>query len=107
LKYTYDIIKSVLAQIDLAAQTNTNIQTMRTTTFADSWHVFCDDYFETMQGNLQNFVKGKLPGMIKYWGGSVASSKFTAAGAKQVATVLNTKLTNVATGLAINAGWIS
>lgn len=100
------MIKSVLGQIDLAAQTNPNINTMSSTTFAESWHVFSSDYFLEMQGNLQVFIQGKLPGMITYWSGVIASSRFTSAGAKATLKALQDKLTNVGTDVVIQRGFI-
>lgn len=100
------MIKAVLGQIDVAAKTNPNINTMSSTTFAESWHVFSSDYFLEMQGNLQDFVTGKLPAMITYWGSTIANSKFTSAGAKATLKALNDKLSNVATEVAIERGFI-
>jgi hypothetical protein len=80
---------------------------MRSTTFADSWYSFCTDHFETMQGNLQNFVAGKLPGMIKYWGSTIASNRFTVAGVQQTLTALNNNVLMVTQTLVINAGFVS
>ena len=51
-------------------------------------------------------MKEKLPGMITCWGGTIASSKFTSAGAQATLKALQDKLSNVGTQVAIERGFI-
>ncbi|KAL5319457.1 hypothetical protein ACEPPN_012511 [Leptodophora sp. 'Broadleaf-Isolate-01'] len=77
LTHGYSTMKTIMAALD----SSPNVNTLPQSSFASAWQIFCADFFLEMQGNLQDFLQGKLKQVIVYWGSSAAVRKFTAAGA--------------------------
>ncbi|RAK85567.1 hypothetical protein BO79DRAFT_220746 [Aspergillus costaricaensis CBS 115574] len=92
LEYGYKAIKAVMGALDQAAQNNPNVNGITASSFEDAWITYSKDFFEQMQGNLQDFVTARINEVTKYWSTSAATTAFTKAGAAAVAKALGEKL---------------
>ncbi|KAG4435727.1 hypothetical protein IFR05_008777 [Cadophora sp. M221] len=103
LTHGYSTMKTIMAALD----SSPNVNTLPQSSFASAWQTFCADFFLEMQGNLQDFLQGKLKQVIVYWGSSAAVRKFTAAGAAATLKALQAKQANLAANVVINRGFIT
>ncbi|PYH28143.1 uncharacterized protein BO87DRAFT_453714 [Aspergillus neoniger CBS 115656] len=106
LEYGYKVIKAAMGALDQAAQNNPNVNGITASSFEDAWITYSKDFFEQMQGNLQDFVTARINEVTKYWSSSAATKAFTKAGAAAVAKALGEKLSGVSTDVVIDSSFV-
>ncbi|GLA19256.1 hypothetical protein AnigIFM62618_006925 [Aspergillus niger] len=106
LKYGYKAIKAAMGALDQAAQNNPNVDGITASSFEDAWMAYSKDFFEQMQGNLQDFVTARINEVTKYWSSSAATKAFTKAGAAAVANSLGEKLSGVSMDVVIDSTFV-
>ncbi|GKZ86572.1 hypothetical protein AnigIFM56816_001983 [Aspergillus niger] len=106
LKYGYKAIKAAMGALDQAAQNNPNVNGITASSFEDAWMAYSKDFFEQMQGNLQDFVTARINEVTKYWSSSAATKAFTKAGAAAVANSLGEKLSRVSMDVVIDSTFV-
>lgn len=106
LEYGYEAIKAAMGALDQAAQNNANVNGITASSFEDAWIAYSKDFFEQMQGNLQDFVTARINEVTKYWSSSAATKAFTKAGAAAVAKALAEKLSGVSTDVVIDITFV-
>ncbi|GKZ61709.1 hypothetical protein AnigIFM49718_008435 [Aspergillus niger] len=106
LKYGYKAIKAAMGALDQAAQNNPNVDGITASSFEDAWMAYSKDFFEQMQGNLQDFVTARINEVTKYWSSSAATKAFTKAGAAAIANSLGEKLSGVSMDVVIDSTFV-
>jgi hypothetical protein len=106
LKYGYKAIKAAMGALDQAAQNNPNVDGITASSFEDAWMAYSKDFFEQMQGNLQDFVTARINEVTNYWSSSAATKAFTKAGAAAVANSLGEKLSGVSMDVVIDSTFV-
>ncbi|KAL3261212.1 hypothetical protein ABHI18_003949 [Aspergillus niger] len=106
LKYGYKAIKAAMGALDQAAQNNPNVDGITASSFEDAWMAYSKDFFEQMQGNLQDFVTARINEVTKYWSSSAATKAFTKAAAAAVANSLGEKLSGVSMDVVIDSTFV-
>lgn len=106
MEYGYKAIKAAMGALDQAAQNNPNVNGITASSFEDAWITYSKDFFEQMQGNLQDFVTARINEVTEYWSSSAATKAFTKTGAAAVAKALGEKLSGVSTDVVIDSTFV-
>ncbi|EPE06529.1 chitinase class V [Ophiostoma piceae UAMH 11346] len=107
LKYGFTVVKTVLEQVDKAASGNSNINTLASMTFAETWKIYAADHFKQMSRNMQDFAVGKAKDMALYWASSDAANDYSPAIANINLKHIQELVKDVTTKLAFDYSWAS